>query len=1176
VNKLLKPANCCFLLAALICSAALFVAGRVHTGTTLVRAASVSRSPLQGVLVKSRLQDPELARRLRKYDLIRMDPHAAAAQIRSKRQILLKTSAGDYELSLEPYDLRSPNYAAQVIGADGVARKLPKTPIQTYRGKVRGLANAQVRFTVKESSIEGAIITQSGHYFLQPARDLSTAARSDEFVFYAAADLNNDVTSCGVTLAEEVAARENLSSIKTKADDTAAATTIVNGLSPLKIVRLATDADGEYVAALGGASQANTQIMNIMNMVDGIYQLEIGLSFQIVFQNAWTDSSTDPYTSTVPGTLLGEFKNHWNANFSEVSRSLAHLWTGKDLDGSIIGIASLGATCRTATSSYGLSQLFPFNRPGNPITVGTAILTAHEIGHNFSASHTNEASPETPPDIERACDNTIMEASIGDGSSFCSYSRSQIVGHAVAYASCLLDSASLPPVSNCAETPLSERLFITNASLTNSDCRSPSRGSTFFADRYTFNATAGQRFIMSVTQNPTGPGLDPYIYLIGPDGYVMAQDDDSGGGQSAQIPSSGPITVPSTGTYIIEVTSFLPQQTGNYNITLFPDGCSLSVTPPIQHFPAVGGNGQIQVSATGSCNSFYLITTEPSPTTWLTATGSGNTSQSFSFTVQPNTGTAGRRAFVLVGAGANNFGGGLRIPITQSGTRPDCNAIPIAFGQTATGTLESSDCESPVRGNGFFADRYTFDAFAGQKIFISLSSPNAPDTDTFLTLIGPNGVVLLNDDDSGGLTNSRIPGGNGLLPLGLPAQYTIEVTTFGAGSTGPYALTLGVEPPKVQFSQAIFGFGESEASLNVTVTRSGDLTGVSTVEYATSDTAGANNCNIVNGQASSRCDYITTFGKLQFAPGETTKSIGIPIIDDVYPEGTEDFSITLSNPSGATLGSQATALLSIGDLETQTTNPIENAAFFARQHYLDFLNREPDLPGLAFWTGQIAGCTTDMQCREIRRINVSAAFFLSIEFQETGYLVYRMHKSSFGNLPGSPVPIGFTDFLRDTQEIGRGVQVGVGNWQAQLESNKQSFALAFVQRDRFQTAFPNTLSATQFVDQLNQNAGDVLSTAERSTLIAMLTVPSDATQRAAVVRAVAEDQDLKNAEFNKAFVLMQYFGYLRRNPNDLPDTNFNGFDFWLTKLNQFNGNFIQAEMVKAFITSSEYTQRFGP
>jgi hypothetical protein len=216
----------------------------------------------------------------------------------------------------------------------------------------------------------------------------------------------------------------------------------------------------------------------------------------------------------------------------------------------------------------------------------------------------------------------------------------------------------------------------------------------------------------------------------------------------------------------------------------------------------------------------------------------------------------------------------------------------------------------------------------------------------------------------------------------------------------------------------------------------------------------------------------------------------------------------------------------------------------------------------------------------LKRINVSAAFFLSIEFQETGYLVYRLYKSSFGNLsvpPGVPVPVKFLDFLRDSQEISKGLQVGAPGWEAQLEANKQAFALAFVQRLDFQAAFPNGMSADQFVTKLDTNAGSVLSPAEKSSLVAALNVnPSDQTLRAATLRAVAEDADLRTAERSRAFVLMQYFGYLRRNPNDAPDLNFDGYNFWLTKLNQFNGNFIQAEMVKAFISAIEYRQRFGP
>jgi hypothetical protein len=90
------------------------------------------------------------------------------------------------------------------------------------------------------------------------------------------------------------------------------------------------------------------------------------------------------------------------------------------------------------------------------------------------------------------------------------------------------------------------------------------------------------------------------------------------------------------------------------------------------------------------------------------------------------------------------------------------------------------------------------------------------------------------------------------------------------------------------------------------------------------------------------------------------------------------------------------------------------------------------------------------------------------------------------------------------------------------------------------------------------------------------TTPADAAARARALRLVAEDPMLAQQEFNRAFVLMQYFGYLQRDPNTGPDTDFSGYNFWLNKLNQFNGNFVNAEMVKAFITSAEYRQRFGP
>ena len=177
------------------------------------------------------------------------------------------------------------------------------------------------------------------------------------------------------------------------------------------------------------------------------------------------------------------------------------------------------------------------------------------------------------------------------------------------------------------------------------------------------------------------------------------------------------------------------------------------------------------------------------------------------------------------------------------------------------------------------------------------------------------------------------------------------------------------------------------------------------------------------------------------------------------------------------------------------------------------------------------------------------------------------------------MPIVLSDFLRDTQKIGKGVVVNAPGADALLEANKVAYMLAFVQRPDFVSAYPNGMSPTDFVTQLSNRAGGpgVITPAEQANLINMFAgSTADVNKRAQVLRAVAEDSTLRDVEFNKAFVLMQYFGYLRRNPNEGQDTNFDGYNFWLNKLNTFNGNFINAEMVKSFLISGEYRQRFGP
>lgn len=445
---------------------------------------------------------------------------------------------------------------------------------------------------------------------------------------------------------------------------------------------------------------------------------------------------------------------------------------------------------------------------------------------------------------------------------------------------------------------------------------------------------------------------------------------------------------------------------------------------------------------------------------------------------------------------------------------------------------------------------------------------------------------LLATTDSDGRFSFTVPAGGNYTVVPSKTNYSFSPasTTFSDLDGSEVADFDGTFIRTMEFSAASYQVVEGGMSLVVTVVRNGDISNPATATYSTSDDSGFNHCSTPDTEeASSGCDYISSIGTVRFAAGEASKSFAVHIIDDGYAEGSESFEVVLSNLAGANMGSNGTANVTIADNETVNgTNPIDGAAFFVRQHYIDFFSREADPDGLAFWTNQITSCGTDAACIALKRANVSGAFFLSIEFQETGYLVYRIYKAAYGNLPQAPVPLRFDEFLPDTQEIGRGVVLGQSGWQEILEANKQAFMGAFVARTRFADAYPTTLTPTEFVNALFTKAGVVPSATDRDAAInefgAGASNTADVAARGRALRRVAENSTLAQQEFNKAFVLMQYFGYMRRNPNDAPEPglNFDGYNFWLGKLNQFGGNFVNAEMVKGFIVSGEYRQRFGP
>lgn len=232
---------------------------------------------------------------------------------------------------------------------------------------------------------------------------------------------------------------------------------------------------------------------------------------------------------------------------------------------------------------------------------------------------------------------------------------------------------------------------------------------------------------------------------------------------------------------------------------------------------------------------------------------------------------------------------------------------------------------------------------------------------------------------------------------------------------------------------------------------------------------------------------------------------------------------------------------------------IDDADFYVQQHYVDFLSRFPDAGGFSYWTDSITKCAGDAKCVDDARVNVSAAFFISQEFQESGYFIYRFYKGTLNRMPT------YAEFTPDRRQVVGG---------ANLDASKASFTSAWVQRPEFLQNFPASMTDAAFLDKLISTVktttnGAVDLTSQRASLLSALQTGG----RAAAVRQAIDTKAFSDAEFNNAFVEMEYFGYLRRDPE--PD----GYKFWIDILNNRVPNNYRS-MVKAFITSQEYRDRF--
>jgi hypothetical protein len=523
-------------------------------------------------------QEQDLAKLFRQHDRLKMNTAEVADQVRRTKQLSIYTSSAAFDLELEPHDLRAPNYRAVTVGADCVERTVEMGAVHTYKGKVLGRDDAQARFTIDDHTLEGLIITPEERYIIEPMRKYSAAADETDFVFYRSSDVIEDSSgTCAVTMDEEIdRAMEGVSPDALQSQAPSATTA-------LREIEIATEADAEYVRLEGSDVNANNEILTVINNVDGVYQTELGLTFKVVLQHTWTDATKDPYSATDIGLQLGEFKSYWNAHYppngpysaSNPRRDVAHMWTGKQ-QGAGRAYSQInninGVVCRALNVpgdlSYSIVGRFPF-------IPQEYILTAHEIGHNLSATHNDTA----------ACAHTIMNTSADNSTqfTFCTASRDQITSYVSRYGTCLAAatacSFTLSPISKSfTYAGGSDRVSVTTGAGCQWTAHSNVSWITITAGA---SGTGSGAVSYTVASNPNATSRTGTMTIAGLTFTVTEA------GRPSTFTISGKVTIGSTATGLSGVTVKLTgtrtatvttTSTGSYQFTGLPTG-NYRVTP---------------------------------------------------------------------------------------------------------------------------------------------------------------------------------------------------------------------------------------------------------------------------------------------------------------------------------------------------------------------------------------------------------------------------------------------------------------------------------------------------------------------------------------------------------------------------------------------------------------------
>ncbi|MDQ6653184.1 MAG: DUF4214 domain-containing protein, partial [Acidobacteriota bacterium] len=377
------------------------------------------------------------------------------------------------------------------------------------------------------------------------------------------------------------------------------------------------------------------------------------------------------------------------------------------------------------------------------------------------------------------------------------------------------------------------------------------------------------------------------------------------------------------------------------------------------------------------------------------------------------------------------------------------------------------------------------------------------------------------------------------------------------------------DSPGFRFSAATYSVNENDGHAILTVTRKGDTSSPASVNYQTVDLPNQIRCDDTTsrpGVAFARCDYATTVDTLTFAPGDIAKTFTVPIINDAHVEPPEAVQIILTGANGAPLANPNSAFLTIVDDDAPgEPNPIFDSSFFVRQHYLDFLSREPEPSGFQAWLNVLNTCSDVNNNPACDRLTVSSSFFGSDEFRLKGFYVFLFYKVALNRLPT------YDEVIFDMRQV-------TGQTPEEVYMKRARLAQTFVQRQEFITVYggmnnsqfvaalltPYGVTSINTTDPANPDTGPQV-TLTQAALVDQLT--SGALSRPQVLRAVVQSREVGERESNAAFVSMQYYGYLRRTPEAA------GYQAWVNYLSTHPGDF--RTMVNGFMNSVEYRLRFG-